>query len=91
LLLLYPAGTGFSSDPVVAKAAAPVAFKINPDAVIEAFEVPFAFVMNVANHALSHEELDGKPRHFHAMPYGARNIWGVTTGISRNLCERLYS
>ncbi|HXN88950.1 MAG TPA: hypothetical protein VN890_06315 [Methylocella sp.] len=33
----YPSGPGFSIVPVVAKAAAPVAFKINPDAVIEAF------------------------------------------------------
>jgi hypothetical protein len=59
--------------------------------VIEAFEVPFAFVMNAAKHAPRQEQIDGKSRHFHAMPYGARNIWGVTTGISRNLCERLYS
>jgi hypothetical protein len=76
---------------VGAKAAAPVARKIDPDALIEAFEVPFAFLVNAADHRLRHEQLDGKPRHFHAMPYGARNIWGVTTGISRNLCERLYS
>jgi hypothetical protein len=34
---------------------------------------------------------DGKPWHFHAMPYGARNTWGVTAGILRNLYERLYS
>ncbi len=77
--------------PGVAKAAAPVAFKVHPDAVIEAFEVPFAFVMNAAKHAPRQEQIDGKSRRLHAMPYGARNIWGVTTGISRNLCERLYS
>ena len=71
--------------------AAAVAFKINPDAAIEAFEMPFAFLMNAANHAPRHEEFDGKPRHFHAMPYGARNIWGATAGILRNLYERLYS
>jgi hypothetical protein len=76
---------------VVAKAAPPVAIKINPDALIEAFEIPFAFVMNAANHALRHKQLDGKPRHFHAMPYGARNILSVTPGILRNLYERLYS
>jgi hypothetical protein len=52
--------------------------------------VPFAFLTSATNHRLRHEELDGKPRHFHAMPYGARNIWGVTTGISRTLYERLY-
>jgi hypothetical protein len=87
----YPTGPGFSIVPGVAKAAAPVAFKVHPDAVIEAFEVPFAFVMNAAKHAPRQEQIDGKSRHFHAMPYGARNLWGVTTGISRNLCERLYS
>ncbi len=47
--------------------------------------------MNAANHRLRHEEFDGKPRYFHTMPYGARNIWGVTAGILRNLYERLYS
>ncbi len=70
--------------------AAAVAFKINPEAAFETLEMPFAFLMNAANPRLRHEEFDGKPRHFHAMPYGARNIWGVTTGISRNLCERLH-
>ena len=52
--------------------------------------MPFAFLTSATNHRLRHEELDGKPRHFHEMPYGARNIWGVTTGISRTLYERLY-
>ncbi len=87
----YPTGPGFSMVPVVAKTAAPVAIKINPDVLIEAFEVPFAFVMNAADHALLHKQLDGKRRHFHAMPYGALNILSVTAGILRNLYERLYS
>gem|GEM_PF-2630838 len=56
----------------------------------EAFEVPFAFLMDTANHALHHKEVEGKIRRFHAMPYGGRNIWGVTAGILRNLYERLY-
>ena len=37
------------------------------------------------------KQLDGKTRHFHAMPYGALNILSVTAGILRNLYERLYS
>ena len=82
--------TGFCIIPVVAKVAAPVTFRINPREVDEAFEVPFAFLMDSANHALHHQEIEGKMRHFHAMPYGARNIWGVTAGILRNLYERLY-
>ncbi|MGB6176376.1 MAG: hypothetical protein WBF43_08575, partial [Methylocella sp.] len=51
----------------------------------------FACLMNAANHRLRHEALDGIPRQFRAMPYGARSICGVTAGISRNLYERLYS
>ncbi len=44
-------------------------------------------VVNVVTTQLQEGAADGKPRHFHAMPYGhgARNIWGVTAGISRNL------
>jgi 8-oxo-dGTP pyrophosphatase MutT (NUDIX family) len=86
----YVTGTGFHIVPVVAKVAAPVAFRINPEEVDEAFEVPFAFLMDSANHALHHGVVEGKMRQFHAMPYGARNIWGVTAGILRNLYERLY-
>jgi 8-oxo-dGTP pyrophosphatase MutT (NUDIX family) len=86
----HTTGTGFCILPVVAKVTAPVVFKVNPDEVDEAFEVPFAFLMDSANHALHHREIEGKLRHFHAMPYGTRNIWGVTAGILRNLYERLY-
>jgi hypothetical protein len=56
--------------------AAAVAFKIKPDAACEALEMPFAFLMNAANPRLRHEEFDGKPRHFHAMPYG-RGTFGA--------------
>ncbi|HUZ91901.1 MAG TPA: CoA pyrophosphatase [Methylocella sp.] len=86
----YTTGTGFCIVPVVAKVSAPIAFKVNPGEVDEAFEVPFAFLMDSANHALHDREIEGKLRRFHAMPYGTRNIWGVTAGILRNLYERLY-
>jgi 8-oxo-dGTP pyrophosphatase MutT (NUDIX family) len=70
-------GSGFSIVPVAAEAAAPVAFKINPDKAIEAFEAPFALLINAATHAPRHE--------------GAQSTLGVTTGILPNLHERLYS
>ena len=86
----YVTGTGFCIVPVVAKVTTPLTFKINPREVDEAFEVPFAFLMDSANHTLHRKEIEGRMRHFHAMPYGARNIWGVTAGILHNLYERLY-
>jgi hypothetical protein len=34
---------------------------------------------------------NGLRAQFCAMPYGVRNIWGVTADILRKLYERLYS
>jgi 8-oxo-dGTP pyrophosphatase MutT (NUDIX family) len=87
----YLTSTGFHIHPVVARIAPPVALEINPHEVDDAFEVPFAFLMNAANHTLDAREYEGRLRHFYAMPYGERYIWGVTAGILRNLYERLYS
>jgi 8-oxo-dGTP pyrophosphatase MutT (NUDIX family) len=87
----FSTGTGFRIIPVVAKVTPPLTLKINPDEVDEAFEVPFAFLMDAANHTEHIREFEGKLRRFHAMPYGTRNIWGATAGILRNLYERLYS
>jgi 8-oxo-dGTP pyrophosphatase MutT (NUDIX family) len=86
----YATSTGFCITPVVAKVAAPFALKINPGEVDEAFEVPFGYLMDPANHELRHIEIDGKVRHFHAIAFGTLTIWGITAGILRNLYERLY-
>jgi 8-oxo-dGTP pyrophosphatase MutT (NUDIX family) len=86
----YTTGTGFRIVPVVARLAPPFALAINPHEVEDAFEVPFAFLMNAANHAILEREMDGERRSFYAMPYAERYIWGVTAGILRNLYERLY-
>jgi 8-oxo-dGTP pyrophosphatase MutT (NUDIX family) len=86
----YTTGTGFKIVPVVARLEPPFALEINPHEVEDAFEVPFAFLMNAANHAICEREMEGERRKFYAMPYAERYIWGVTAGILRNLYERLY-
>ncbi len=86
----YATGSGFSIVPVVARVAVPFALKINPSEVDEAFEVPFAFLMNEANHVLHRQEIGSELREFYAIPYGELNIWGVTAGIVRKLYDRLY-
>ncbi len=55
----------------------------------DAFEVPLAFLMDPANHQKQYREFNGQRRHFYAMPFGERYIWGITAGIIRNLWERL--
>jgi hypothetical protein len=32
-----------------------------------------------------------RQRFFYTMPFGGRQIWGVTAGIIRTLYERLYA
>ena len=86
----YLTGTGFRIIPVVARIDPVHRLIINPAEVDEAFEVPFAFLMDKANHELQTAEWKGALRSFYAMIYEERNIWGATAGIIRNLYERLY-
>lgn len=86
----YATGTGFWVTPAVAKLSTPIALQINAAEVDEVFEVPFVFLMDAANHELHYRAVDGRLRQYRAIPYEARNIWGATAGILRNLYERLY-
>ncbi|MBU2167140.1 MAG: CoA pyrophosphatase [Alphaproteobacteria bacterium] len=86
----YETGTGFLVTPVVAWTTTAPRTEPNPAEVAEVFEVPWAFLMDAANHRQDHYELEGQPRrYFWAMPYGERYIWGVTAGILRALHDRL--
>jgi 8-oxo-dGTP pyrophosphatase MutT (NUDIX family) len=87
----YLSGTGFRIVPVVALVRPPFALAINQREVDEAFEVPLAFLMSPENHQKHSRELRGVLRHFYAMPFGERFIWGVTAGILRRLWERVYA
>lgn len=86
----YLTRTGFRIIPVIARIDAPFALTLNAAEVVDAFEVPFAFLMDAANHQLRQREWLGLPRSFYAIEYGERTIWGITAGILRVLYERLY-
>lgn len=87
----YLTHSGFRILPLVAEVHAPFTLTINRTEVEEAFEVPLRFLMDPSNHLKESRTREGITRHFHAMPYGEKNIWGVTAGILRNLHERLYA
>jgi 8-oxo-dGTP pyrophosphatase MutT (NUDIX family) len=87
----YLTGTGFRILPMTAIVAPDFRLAVNPAEVEEAFETPLSFLMNEANHQRHSREWQGRLRHFFAMPYKDRYIWGATAGILRNLYERLYS
>jgi 8-oxo-dGTP pyrophosphatase MutT (NUDIX family) len=87
---LYLTFSGFRILPAVARVDPDYQLTINPAEVVEAFEVPMEFLMQPDNHK-RHSRIwkEGIERHYYAMPFGERYIWGITAGILRNLYERV--
>jgi 8-oxo-dGTP pyrophosphatase MutT (NUDIX family) len=77
----YRTGTGFAVTPVVGWVEPPLSFSPDPHEVAEVFEVPLAFLLDTANHRYESAFYRGRMRHYWAMPYGERFIWGATAGM----------
>lgn len=87
---LYMTTLGYRIVPVVARVTPGFALALNTREVDATFEVPLAFVMDQANVQRHSREWQGMIRHYYAITFGERYIWGVTAGILRNLHERIY-
>lgn len=86
----YETGTGFAIQPVVGFVRPGFDLKPDPGEVAEAFDVPFDFLMDSANHQLHHAVWQGRKRSYYAMPYGRHYIWGATAGMLVALRRRLF-
>ena len=87
----YVAGSGYRIAPVLGIVRPDYFATVNEDEVDDLFEVPLAFLMNPANHQRGSRIWQERERFFYTMPFGGRQIWGVTAGIIRTLYERLYA
>lgn len=87
---LYLTFSGFRILPVVARVRPDFALTLNQSEVADVFEVPLAFVMGPDNHLKQSRDWKGIVRHYYAIPYQDRHIWGVTAGILRNMYEKVY-
>ena len=87
---LYGTAFGFRILPTLARVKPGFTLNINEGEVVDAFEVPLAFLMNPENHQIHNKEFRGMERSYYAMPYAERYIWGATAGILRVLYERIY-
>lgn len=87
----YRTGTGYIITPSVALVRPGFRLTADPREVAAVFEVPFAFLMNEANHQVHSQVFGGVERRFYAMPYGEHYIWGATAGIIRTLYRRIFS
>jgi 8-oxo-dGTP pyrophosphatase MutT (NUDIX family) len=86
---LYLTFSGFRILPTLARVEPGYALTINQSEVAEAFEVPLEFLMQPDNYQRRSRDWNGITRHYYAIPFEDRYIWGVTAGILRNLCERV--
>lgn len=86
----YRSSSGFHIMPVVALIEPSFSLAPDPSEVADTFEVPLSFLMNAANHQQHSREWRGRLRHFYAIPFGNRYIWGATAGMIKNLHERLF-
>lgn len=85
----YATGTGFLIAPLVGLVHPPFDVRPDPREVADVFEVPLSFILDRANHKRDSREWNGVRRHFYAMPYGERYIWGATAAMLVNLYEVL--
>ncbi|KAA6182922.1 CoA pyrophosphatase [Thiohalocapsa marina] len=85
----YLTGTGFRVTPVVSLVHPPFELRLDPFEVDEVFEVPLSHFLDPSNHQRHSTTIQGRLRHFHAMPYGQYFIWGATAGILMSLYQML--
>ncbi|HXZ22413.1 MAG TPA: CoA pyrophosphatase [Pseudolabrys sp.] len=87
---LYMTTLGYRIVPVIARVKPGFALKLNTKEVDNTFEVPLVFLMDQANVQRHSRDWQGMTRHYYAITFGERYIWGVTAGILRNLYDRIY-
>jgi 8-oxo-dGTP pyrophosphatase MutT (NUDIX family) len=87
---LYMTTLGYRIVPVIARVTPGFALTLNISEVDDTFEVPLAFLMDQANVQRHSRDWQGVTRHYYAITFGERYIWGVTAGILRDLHDRIY-
>lgn len=85
----YFTGTGFRITPVVATIPGDLRWTLDPREVDEVFEVPLKFLLDPANWQRHSRVFQGAERHFYAIVYGERYIWGATAGMIIMLADAL--
>ncbi|MBS0533075.1 MAG: CoA pyrophosphatase [Proteobacteria bacterium] len=87
---LYMTTLGYRIVPTIARVKPGFELTLNTSEVDVAFEVPLGFLMDRANMQTHSREWQGIERHYYAITFGERYIWGVTAGILRNMRERIW-
>ncbi len=85
----YEIPSGFRITPVVGWIEPP--FNVVPDAfeVADIFEAPLEYFLDAANYQRREYRFRGRHRHYLAIPWEGRYIWGATAGMLYSLCRML--
>jgi 8-oxo-dGTP pyrophosphatase MutT (NUDIX family) len=79
--------SGYRVTPVVAAIRPPFTLTLDPFEVAEAFEVPFAFILDPANRHCERVTRGDVVRDIYTFPYQGRRIWGFTARILARVAD----
>ncbi len=85
----YEIPSGFRITPVVGWIEPPFVVAPDPFEVADIFEAPLAYFLDPANYQRREYRFRGRHRHYLAIPYEGRYIWGATAGMLYSLCRML--
>ena len=85
----YEIPSGFRITPVVGWIEPPFDLRPDPFEVAEIFEAPLGHFLDPGNYQRRQYHFRGRHRHYMAIPYEGRYIWGATAGMLYNLCRML--
>lgn len=85
----YEIPSGFRIAPVVGWIEPPFTLKPDPFEVAEIFEAPLAHFLDADRYQRREFRFRGRHRHYLAIPFEGRYIWGATAGMLYNLCRML--
>jgi 8-oxo-dGTP pyrophosphatase MutT (NUDIX family) len=77
----YLSSSGYIAFPAVGVVTPRFELTLNRHEVADVFEVPLEFLLDTRNHRYESAFYRGRMRHYWAMPYGERFIWGATAGM----------
>jgi 8-oxo-dGTP pyrophosphatase MutT (NUDIX family) len=85
----YEIPSGFRITPVVGWIEPPFTLNLDPFEVASVFEAPLEHFLDAANYQRRQFRFRGRHRHYLAIPFEGRYIWGATAGMLYNLCRML--
>lgn len=88
-LPVYEIPSGFRITPVVGWIDPPFMLVPDPFEVAATFEAPLTHFLDAANYQRREFRFRGRHRHYLAIPYEGRYIWGATAGMLYDLCRML--